>query len=223
MFREPSGTAALSGRDLPADETLAAFAHVNARAQVYKESGAFPEEGMDRLRATAYLDILNEIAAEDRIAYGRLSPHDAPDRDDVPDAPDAGADLDGDGMRRRPRTSLDDAAGLGGSGCPCDECDGRCAPPDDSPFPDDGRDDGRATSRRLPGNGEPGDGGPGDGEPGGGGPSGPGNGSPRGGSELPAPGGPGDEAGPSAGGDPGSAPQAPRSPFLRPPTGPRRP
>ena len=37
----------------------------------------FPEEGMDRLRATAYLDILNEISAEDRIAYGRLNPDDA--------------------------------------------------------------------------------------------------------------------------------------------------
>jgi hypothetical protein len=34
MFREGSGTAALSGRDLPTDQTLAAFAHVNARAQV---------------------------------------------------------------------------------------------------------------------------------------------------------------------------------------------
>jgi hypothetical protein len=74
MFRERSGTAALCGRDLPADQTLAAFARVNARARAYKESGAFPEEGMDRLRATAYLDILNHIAAEDRIAYGRLSP-----------------------------------------------------------------------------------------------------------------------------------------------------
>jgi hypothetical protein len=35
MFREPAGTAALAGRDLPADETLAAFARVNARAHVY--------------------------------------------------------------------------------------------------------------------------------------------------------------------------------------------
>jgi Domain of unknown function (DUF222) len=43
MFRERSGTAALCGRDLPADQTLAAFAHVNARAQVYRESGSFPE------------------------------------------------------------------------------------------------------------------------------------------------------------------------------------
>ena len=150
MFRERSGAAALSGRDLPADQTLAAFAHVNARAGVYKESGAFPEEGMDRLRATAYLDILSDISAEDRIAYGRLSPDDAPSDDvpqvtatpgrrrrraddgDAPDAPDAGA-------------------GLGGSDCPCDECDGRCAPPDDSHFPDDDEPD----DDEEPGAGEP--------------------------------------------------------------------
>src|SRR5580693_7299108 len=97
MFREPAGTAALAGRDLPADETLAAFARVNARAQVYKDSGAFPGEGMDRLRATAYLDILNEIAAADRIAYGRLIPETAPDDADAPDgdAPDDGTPDDG--------------------------------------------------------------------------------------------------------------------------------
>jgi hypothetical protein len=234
MFREPSGTAALSGRDLPPDEALAAFAHVNARAQVYKESGAFPKEGMDRLRATAYLDILNQIAAEDRIAYGRLSPHDAPDRDDVPDPRDAGADLDGDGVDDA-QDIPDGAAGLGGSGCPCDECDGRCAPPDDSPFPDGDGPDGDGPDGDGPGGGGPGgggpdgdgpdgdgpgDGGPDDGGPGDSGPGAPGNGSPRPGSKLPAPGGPGDETGPSEGGDSGSAPQAPRSPFLRPADGP---
>ena len=111
MFREPSGAAALSGRDLPADETLAAFAHVNARTQVYKESGAFAKEGMDRLRATAYLDILNEIAAEDRIAYGRLSPprqQPDPHATMYPDAPNAGADLDGDGVHHDTPDSADD-------------------------------------------------------------------------------------------------------------------
>ena len=97
MFRESSGAAALSGRDLPVDATLAALAHLNARAGVYKESGAFPQEGMDRLRATAYLDILNDISAEDRIAYGRLSPDDAP----AGDARDA---RDGGDAPGRPRT-----------------------------------------------------------------------------------------------------------------------
>jgi hypothetical protein len=182
MFREGSGAAALCGRDLPADQTLAAFAHVNARARVYKESGAFPEEGMDRLRAAAYLDILNDVAAEDRIAYGRLSADggddggdDSPDDDssdgDTPDASDVGV-------------------GLGGSECPCDECDGRCAPPDDdSDFPDED---------------EPGDDGSGDDGSGDDGPDG----------DFP------DDGGPGAGGDPGPAPPAPRSPSPRPADGP---
>ncbi len=75
MFREDSGAAALSGRDLPADQTLAAHAHVCARAQQYKDSGAFPADaGMDQYRATAYLDLLNSKPAEERIASGQLEP-----------------------------------------------------------------------------------------------------------------------------------------------------
>jgi hypothetical protein len=177
MFRERSGTAALSGRDLPTDQTLAALAHVSARARVYEESGAFPGEGMDRLRATAYLDILNDVSAEDRIAYGRLSSdNDAPDGD-APDgdAPDGDAP-DGD----TPDTS-DVGDGLGGSDCPCDECDGRCAPPnDDSDFPDEdepgddgpGDDfpDGDRPDDDRPDDGGPDDGGPDDGGPDDGGP-----------------------------------------------------
>ena len=164
MFREQSGAAALSGRDLPADETLAALARVNARAGVYQESGAFPQEGMDRLRATAYLDILNEVAAEDRIAYGRLSPDDAPTDADAPDDGDAPDDDDLDDRAPEGPDAPEAEAGLGGSDCPCGECDGRCAPPDDShfpddgDFPDDGPDDGepatanpvRRTRRRRP-------------------------------------------------------------------------
>jgi hypothetical protein len=68
MFREGSGTAALSGRDLATDQTLAAYANIDARARAYRDCGAFPKERMDRLRATAFLDILNEISADERIA-----------------------------------------------------------------------------------------------------------------------------------------------------------
>jgi hypothetical protein len=67
LFREMSGTAGLSGRDLPPDEALAAMASVNARAQQYQDSGAFGETGLDVLRAYAYLDLLNGMAAEARI------------------------------------------------------------------------------------------------------------------------------------------------------------
>ncbi|MCW2941675.1 MAG: endonuclease, partial [Actinomycetia bacterium] len=36
MFRERAGTAALTGRDLPTDQTLSAFANVSTRAATYK-------------------------------------------------------------------------------------------------------------------------------------------------------------------------------------------
>ena len=132
VFREPAGTAGLSGRDLPVDETLAAYANLDARARLYRDCGAFPGERLDRLRAAAYLDILNGISADDRIACGHLGSDAAPADKAAPDPGDAA----NGGELPRP--------GLGGSDCPCDECDGRCAPPDDSGFPDD--DPGR---RRL--------------------------------------------------------------------------
>jgi hypothetical protein len=73
LSREESGAAALSGRDLPTDQTLAAHASVCARAQEYKESGAFPDDTrMDQFRAAAYLDLLNGIALEARIASGQI-------------------------------------------------------------------------------------------------------------------------------------------------------
>jgi hypothetical protein len=114
LSREESGAAALSGRDLPTDQTLAAHASVCARAQEYKESGAFPDDTrMDQYRAAAYLDLLNGITPEARIASGQIgtvtrsgpppdvgedgSGNDAPDND-APDnggADQSGPDIDG--------------------------------------------------------------------------------------------------------------------------------
>jgi hypothetical protein len=90
MFREESGAAGLSGRDMPTDQTLAAHASVCARAQVYAESGVFPAgTRMDQYRVTAYLDLLNGVAAHVRIASGLL-PGDgsAADRGDAPESSD---------------------------------------------------------------------------------------------------------------------------------------
>ncbi|MDX6418699.1 MAG: hypothetical protein QOG28_3319, partial [Trebonia sp.] len=51
LFREETGAAGLSGRDLPTDQALAAHASVCARAQQYKDSGAFPgDTRMDQYR-----------------------------------------------------------------------------------------------------------------------------------------------------------------------------
>ena len=75
---------------------------------------------MDQFRAMAYLDLMNEISAEARIAAG---------------PPEVG--LGAPGEARVPRTSRSRTTrarprpdGSGGSDCPCAECDGRCAPPD---------------------------------------------------------------------------------------------
>ena len=84
MYREQSGAAALSGRDLPVDETLAAYANTTARAAEYKDSGAFPDARMDQLCATAYLDLINGVTADTRIALGYLST-DTPDPEAAPD------------------------------------------------------------------------------------------------------------------------------------------
>jgi len=73
MFREQSGAAALCGRDLPPDETLAAYANVTARAEVYKGSGVFPSAPMDQFRAAAYIDLIRGMTADARIALGYLS------------------------------------------------------------------------------------------------------------------------------------------------------
>ena len=71
LWREQSGAAALAGFDLPPDEALAAHANIAARAEEYKASAAFPGAAMDQLRAMSYLDLLNGIAAETRIANAR--------------------------------------------------------------------------------------------------------------------------------------------------------
>ena len=168
MFRERSGAAGLSGRDLPVDETLAAYANLDARARQYKDSGAFPGERLDRLRAAAYLDILNGISRRrsDRLRPSRLRrrPRDR--------SRGRARDSVGDDARRRSggASRWRGGPGLGGSDCPCDECDGRCAPPDDSGFPDDddptttapddGPGGGRRRPRRLRRCGSPGHGGP---------------------------------------------------------------
>jgi hypothetical protein len=73
LWREQSGAAALAGRNLPADEALAAYASVNARTGQYKKSKAFPDASMDQLRAMAYLDLLNGVTASDRIANAQVN------------------------------------------------------------------------------------------------------------------------------------------------------
>jgi hypothetical protein len=86
MFREDSGTVALSGRDLPATGALSGHANVLARAALYEESGAFAGRNLSSLQALAYLDLLNGVSALDRIAFARSTGQEPPDAP-PPDAP----------------------------------------------------------------------------------------------------------------------------------------
>jgi Domain of unknown function (DUF222) len=101
FFREESGAAGLAGRDLPTEEALAANAAVSTRAGQYKNSGAFPGVRLGRLLVAAYLDLLNGIAAEDRIAAGALPGDDPAPEEPGPDDP--GPD-DGPGPAPSPGT-----------------------------------------------------------------------------------------------------------------------
>jgi Domain of unknown function (DUF222) len=137
FFREQAGTAALSGRDLPPDEALAAMANVSARAEEYKESGEFGDTPMDVLRAQAYLDLINGVTAAARIAAAEEQARAA----DVPawarpgpaaregeqdpgarDATEPGETAPGATDAREPGAPRD---------CPCAECDGSCLADDD--------------------------------------------------------------------------------------------
>ena len=130
LKRERSGAASLSGCELPPAETLAAHAATCARAQLYKDSGAFPGVLMDQFRAMAYLDLINEVSAEARIAAG---------------PPDVGLGAPGESAFRDEPEPDDPGVpapdGSGGSDCPCTECDGKCAPHDDAPDDDAAADD----------------------------------------------------------------------------------
>jgi hypothetical protein len=133
FWREQSGAAALTGRDLPTDETLAAHANVNARAQQYQESGAFPDARMDQLRAMAYLDLLNGVTPEARTAHALAnsgvdaSPHTGDRPGDAnPDPTDDGGGPDD----RGPDDGRPDDSGPGGGAGPAD---GQPSEPGQSP------------------------------------------------------------------------------------------
>jgi hypothetical protein len=69
VFREDSGAVGLSGRDLPAAEALAGHANVVARAREYAASGSFGGQASSLLEALAYVDLLNGVSAQERIAF----------------------------------------------------------------------------------------------------------------------------------------------------------
>jgi hypothetical protein len=81
IFREESGAAGLSGRDLPTAQALSGHANILARAREYEASGAFPDQNASGLQALAYLHLLNNVTANDAIAFARTETATAPPPD----------------------------------------------------------------------------------------------------------------------------------------------
>jgi Domain of unknown function (DUF222) len=197
LWREQSGAAALAGFDLPTDEALAAHANVSARAEQYKASGAFPGAKLDQLRAMGYLDLLNGVTAETRIAQAlaqaqaQAQPQaqaqaqaDDAESDDAesgdsggtatnPRDDSVGGNRRGDGAPEDDRVDTDRKGDAGPEAENSPEAD--TGPEDENGPEDDGGpedDSGPGDGGGPAGDGDPGEGGPGGGSPGGGAPGG---------------------------------------------------
>jgi Domain of unknown function (DUF222) len=71
FWRENGGACALAAFGLPTDAALAANDAINDRAAAYKNAKIRPEARMDQLRVLAFLDLLNGITLQARIACDR--------------------------------------------------------------------------------------------------------------------------------------------------------
>jgi len=107
LFREESGAAGLSGRDLPTAQALTGHANILARAECYQASGAFPDHNLSGLQALAYLHLLSGVSVQDAIAFALAGTGEPPastaqeddedDGDPPDDDPGGGGDPPDDG------------------------------------------------------------------------------------------------------------------------------
>ena len=73
FWRDNGGACALAAFGLPTDAALAANDAINDRAAAYKSAKLRPDARMDQLRVLAFLDILNGITLDTRIAHDRAA------------------------------------------------------------------------------------------------------------------------------------------------------
>jgi hypothetical protein len=69
FWRESCGTCAIQGVGLPADEALAAMAHIEGRVQGYRDAGI--NRRVDILRVMAFADLINGVTVAQRAAWAR--------------------------------------------------------------------------------------------------------------------------------------------------------
>jgi Domain of unknown function (DUF222) len=130
FWRETSGASALAAYGLPTDAALSANANINQRASQYKKAKVSPGARMDQLRVLAFLDILNGIAAADRIAQAQAQAQDHSQAQGQGQPQDQGQDQ-GQGQAQGQGQPQDQGQGAA-SGGPGDD-----SPAGERPGPDD--------------------------------------------------------------------------------------
>jgi Domain of unknown function (DUF222) len=108
FWRANGGACALAAYGLPTDAALAANAAIEDRAQRYKRLKVRPDARLDQLRVLAFLDILNGITLDARLAQSRA---------------DAAAQHDDSGTARQDVQAEPGPAGGAGSGTPDEDWD----------------------------------------------------------------------------------------------------
>jgi len=145
FWRDNGGACALAAYGLPTDAALAANAAIEDRARRYKQLKIRPDARLDQLRVLAFLDILNGITLETRLAQSRAAAA-ARERSAAagPDGP-AGPGPDGtaDSGGEPSGTVGEDLADVPGPGVP-----------DDDWFGDSGDLDGNRPGDYVDGHGE---------------------------------------------------------------------
>jgi hypothetical protein len=93
FWRANGGACALAAYGLPTDAALAANAAIEDRAQRYKRLKVRPDARLDQLRVLAFLDILNGITLEARLAQSRaaVAPQDGTNSENTAGAAGPGA------------------------------------------------------------------------------------------------------------------------------------
>src|SRR6185437_11571765 len=111
FWRDNGGACALAAFGLPTDAALAANDAINDRAAGYKAAKLRPGVRMDQLRVLAFLDLLNGITLQARIARDRAV---SEDQDPAAGPPASGRDGTGHGTGDSHQPGAD-------STCPADE------------------------------------------------------------------------------------------------------
>jgi hypothetical protein len=141
FWRDNGGACALAAYGLPTDQALAANDAIETRARRYKQLKVRPDARLDQLRVLAFVDILNGIALEARLAQARAdaaAQHDGCAGQETPagsgqsDAPSSGTPADASDSEM-PDDDWD--------ACDWEAYFGNCGEPDDVPGDDIGRND----------------------------------------------------------------------------------